>query len=167
MEIIARYNKAILFEGVSFMKKEKRQRLIKQLVKEYEIDTQEKLVELLEVEGVVATQATISRDIRELNLIKVTSSNRLTIYKVFSEDSLQTDMKLKKKLKEVVVKVDCVEQLMIIKTLPGNAHVIGVLLDSLDWKEKVGCICGNDTCLVISQSQSDRKILEERLRLIM
>ncbi|KEK24387.1 arginine repressor [Bacillus gaemokensis] len=149
------------------MKKEKRQRLIKQLVKEYEIDTQEKLVELLEVEGVVATQATISRDIRELNLIKVTSSNRLTIYKVFSEDSLQTDMKLKKKLKEVVVKVDCVEQLMIIKTLPGNAHVIGVLLDSLDWKEKVGCICGNDTCLVISQSQSDRKILEERLRLIM
>ena len=149
------------------MKKEKRQLLIKQLVREYEIDTQEKLVELLEEHGVLVTQATISRDIRELNLIKVTSSRGLTIYKVFSEDSVQTDMKLKKKLREVVVKVDYVDQLTVIKTLPGNAHVIGVLLDSLDWKEKVGCICGNDTCLVISRSQSDRKVLEERLKLIM
>ncbi|MFJ8529283.1 arginine repressor [Bacillus sp. NPDC094106] len=149
------------------MKKEKRQRLIKQLVEEYEIDTQERLVELLAEQGILVTQATISRDIRELNLIKVTSSNGLTIYKVFSEDNLQTDMKLKKKLREVVVKVDYVDQLTVIKTLPGNAHVIGALLDSLDWKEKVGCICGNDTCLVISRSQSDRKILEERLNLIM
>ncbi|MBO1581214.1 MULTISPECIES: arginine repressor [Bacillus] len=149
------------------MKKEKRQRLIKQLVREYEIDTQEKLVELLEEQGVLVTQATISRDIRELNLIKVTSSRGLTIYKVFSEDSLQTDMKLKKKLREVVIRVDYVDQLTVIKTLPGNAHVIGALLDSLDWKEKVGCICGNDTCLVISRSESDRKVLEERLKLIM
>lgn len=167
MKIIAIYNEVITFEGVSFMKKEKRQRLIKQLVREYEIDTQEKLVELLEEQGILVTQATISRDIRELNLIKVTSSKGLTIYKVFSEDNLQTDMKLKKKLREVVVKVDYVEQLTVIKTLPGNAHVIGALLDSLDWKEKVGCICGNDTCLVISQSQSDRKVLAERLNLIM
>ncbi|PFW90049.1 arginine repressor, partial [Bacillus pseudomycoides] len=82
------------------MKKEKRQRLIKQLIRECEIDTQEKLVELLEEHGVVVTQATISRDIRELNLIKVTSASGLTIYKIFSEDSLQTDMKLKKKIKE-------------------------------------------------------------------
>ncbi|PFN14838.1 MULTISPECIES: arginine repressor [Bacillus] len=149
------------------MKKEKRQRLIKQLVREYEIDTQEKLVELLEEQGVVVTQATISRDIHELNLIKTITSNGLTIYKVFAENSLQTDMMLKKKLGEVVVKIDYVNQLTIIKTLPGNAHVIGVLLDSLDWKEKVGCICGNDTCLVISKSQSDRKVLEERLKLIM
>lgn len=167
MEIIAIYNEVITFEGVSFMKKEKRQQLIKQLVREYEIDTQEKLVELLEEQGILVTQATISRDIRELNLIKVTSSKGLTIYKVFSADNLQTDMKLKKKLREVVVKVDYVEQLTVIKTLPGNAHVIGALLDSLDWKEKVGCICGNDTCLVISQSQSDRKVLAERLNLIM
>lgn len=167
MEIIARYNKVIIFERVSFMKKEKRQRLIKQLVREYEIDTQERLVELLEEHGVLVTQATISRDIRELNLIKATSSNGLTIYKVFSEDNLQTDTKLKKKLREVVVKIDYVDQLTVIKTLPGNAHVIGVLLDALDWKEKVGCICGNDTCLVISQSESDRKVLEERLKLIM
>ncbi|MBE7128025.1 arginine repressor [Bacillus mycoides] len=149
------------------MKKEKRKRLIKQLVREYEIDTQEKLVELLEEQGVVVTQATISRVIHELNLIKTITSNGLTIYKVFTENSLQTDMMLKKKLGEVVVKIDYVNQLTIIKTLPGNAHVIGVLLDSLDWKEKVGCICGNDTCLVISKSQSDRKVLEERLKLIM
>ncbi|MFB6587631.1 arginine repressor [Bacillus thuringiensis] len=149
------------------MRKEKRQRLIKQAVREHEIDTQEKLVELLAKKGAIVTQATISRDIRELNIIKTVSSNGLTIYKNFTGDSIQTDMMLKKKLGEVVVKVDYINQLTIIKTLPGNAHVIGVLLDSLDWKEKVGCICGNDTCLVISKSQSDREVLEERLKLIM
>ncbi|PER58847.1 arginine repressor [Bacillus thuringiensis] len=149
------------------MRKEKRQRLIKQAVREHEIDTQEKLVELLAKKGEIVTQATISRDIRELNIIKTVSSNGLTIYKNFTGDNIQTDMMLKKKLGEVVVKVDYINQLTIIKTLPGNAHVIGVLLDSVDWKEKVGCICGNDTCLVISKSQSDREILEERLKLIM
>ncbi|MCU4715742.1 arginine repressor [Bacillus cereus] len=149
------------------MRKEKRQRLIKQAVREYEIDTQEKLVELLAKKGEIVTQATISRDIRELNIIKTVSSNGLTIYKNFTGDNIQTDIMLKKKLGEVVVKIDYINQLTIIKTLPGNAHVIGVLLDSVDWKEKVGCICGNDTCLVISKSQSDREILEERLKLIM
>lgn len=149
------------------MRKEKRQRLIKQAVREHEIDTQEKLVELLAKKGEIVTQATISRDIRELNIIKTVSANGLTIYKNFTGDNIQTDMMLKKKLGEVVVKVDYINQLTIIKTLPGNAHVIGVLLDSVDWKEKVGCICGNDTCLVISKSQSDREILEERLKLIM
>ncbi|HDR4895304.1 arginine repressor [Bacillus cereus] len=149
------------------MRKEKRQRLIKQAVREHEIDTQEKLVELLAKKGTIVTQATISRDIRELNIIKTVSSNGLTIYKNFTGDSIQTDMMLKKKLGEVVVKIDYINQLTIIKTLPGNAHVIGVLLDSLDWKEKVGCICGNDTCLIISKSQSDREVLEARLKLIM
>jgi transcriptional regulator of arginine metabolism len=149
------------------MRKEKRQRLIKQAVREHEIDTQEKLVELLAKKGEIVTQATISRDIRELNIIKTVSSNGLTIYKNFTGDNIQTDMMLKKKLREVVVKVDYINQLTIIKTLPGNAHVIGVLLDSLDWKEKVGCICGNDTCLVISKTQSDREVLEQRLKLIM
>ncbi|PFQ21738.1 arginine repressor [Bacillus cereus] len=149
------------------MRKEERQRLIKQVVREHEIDTQEKLVELLAKKGEIVTQATISRDIRELNIIKTVSSDGLTIYKNFTGDSIQTDMMLKKKLGEVVVKVDYINQLTIIKTLPGNAHVIGVLLDSLNWKEKVGCICGNDTCLIISKSQSDREVLEERLKLIM
>lgn len=93
------------------MKKEKRQRLIKQFVKEYEIDKQERLVELLAKKDVLVTQATVSRDIRELNLTKVPSQEGLMIYKVFSEEHLQTDIKLKKKLREVVVKIDCVDQL--------------------------------------------------------
>ncbi|MEC0234983.1 arginine repressor [Paenibacillus kribbensis] len=148
------------------MKREKRQRLIKQLVSEYEIETQEKLVELLAEQDVIVTQATISRDIRELKLIKIASPKGFMIYNVSSEMPLQTDLKLKKKLKEVVVKIDYIDQLTIIKTLPGNANVIGVLLDNSNWREMVGCVCGNDTCLVISQTLSDRKILEERFNLI-
>lgn len=167
MEIIARYNKAIILEGVSFMKKEKRQQLIKQLVRENEIETQEKLVELLEERNVSVTQATISRDIHELNLVKGASSKGPVIYKVFTEENQRADIQLKKKIREVVIQIDYVEQLTIIKTLPGNAHVIGALLDSLDWKEKIGCICGNDTCLIISPSKVDREILKGRLNLIM
>ena len=167
MEIIARYNKAIILEGVSFMKKEKRQQLIKQLVRENEIDTQEKLVELLEERGVSVTQATISRDIHELKVVKGSSAKGQVIYKVFIDENKRTDIQLKKKLKEVVVQIDYVEQLTIIKTLPGNAHVIGALLDSLDWEEKIGCVCGNDTCLVISGSKVEREILKDRLNLIM
>ncbi|PNQ79217.1 MULTISPECIES: arginine repressor [Paenibacillus] len=148
------------------MKREKRQRLIKQLVSEYEIETQEKLVELLAEQDIIVTQATISRDIRELKLIKIASPKGFMIYNVSSEMPLQTDLKLKKKLKEVVVKIDYIDQLTIIKTLPGNANVIGVLLDNSNWREMVGCVCGNDTCLVISQTLSDRKILKERLNLI-
>lgn len=148
------------------MEKEKRQRLINQLIREHKIDTQKKLVELLVEQDVIVTQATISRDIREMNLIKTASPQGLMIYKVSSEKPMQTDLKLKKKLREVVVKIDYTDQLTVIKTLPGNAHVIGVLLDDLDWKEKIGCICGNDTCLVISRTISDRKILEERLNFI-
>ncbi|AET62089.1 arginine repressor [Paenibacillus terrae HPL-003] len=148
------------------MKREKRQRLIKQLVSEYEIETQEKLVELLAEQNVIVTQATISRDIRELKLIKLASPKGFMIYNVSSEMPLQTDLKLKKKLKEVVVKIDYINQLTIIKTLPGNANVIGVLLDNSNWREVVGCVCGNDTCLVISQTLSDRRVLQERLNLI-
>ncbi len=167
MEIIARYNKAIILEGVSFMKKEKRQQLIKQLVRENEIDRQEKLVELLEERGVSVTQATISRDIHELNVVKGSSAKGQVIYKIFTDEKRRADIQLKKKLKEVVIQIDYIEQMTIIKTLPGNAHVIGALLDELDWKEKIGCICGNDTCLVISGSKVEREILKDRLNLIM
>ncbi|BFH60630.1 MULTISPECIES: arginine repressor [Paenibacillus] len=147
------------------MKKEKRQRLIRELVKEHKIDTQEKLVELLAERDVIVTQATVSRDIRELNLIRAASPQGLMIYKSSSEKPFQTDLRLKKMLKEVVIKIDYVDQLTVIKTLPGNAHVIGAILDDLDWEEKIGCICGNDTCLVISRTISDRKLLEEKLNL--
>ncbi|WP_416828659.1 arginine repressor [Ectobacillus polymachus] len=148
------------------MKKEKRQQLIKQLVKENEIGTQERLVELLKSHGVLVTQATISRDIRELHLTKVTSPSGVTIYTIFTENSPNVNMQLKKKLKEIVVKIDYVDRFTIIKTAPGNAHVIGALLDSLDWKEKIGSVCGNNTCLVIAPSKADSEIIKERLKLI-
>ncbi|GJM68495.1 hypothetical protein HMSSN036_07110 [Paenibacillus macerans] len=87
------------------------------MVSEYEIETQEKLVELLAEQDVMVTQATISRDIRELNLIKIASPKGIMIYHVSSEMPLQTNLKLKRKLKEVVVRIDYVDQLTIIKNV--------------------------------------------------
>ncbi|MGM9924706.1 MAG: arginine repressor [Bacillus sp. (in: firmicutes)] len=146
------------------MSKEKRQQLLKKLITEQEVNTQEQLVFLLNQHGLDVTQATISRDIRELNLVKVPLSSGKFKYSFIVENNNYSQYKkLLQKIEEVVVKIDSVENMIILKTLPGNAHVIGVILDTLDWKEMLGCLCGNDTCLIITHSEEEKKIIYNRL----
>ncbi len=95
MKFIASYN---IKRGVFYEKRKKTTIKLNKFVKEYEIEKQERLVELLAKKDVLVTQATVSRDIRELNVTKVPSQEGLMIYKIFSEEHLQTDIKLKKKI---------------------------------------------------------------------
>lgn len=144
--------------------KEKRQLIIKKVITENEVETQEQLVSLLKALGLNVTQATISRDIKELHLIKVLGSAGKMKYQVLEGTKRENHLqKLKRKIEDVVIKIDCVNNLILLKTLPGNAHVIGVLLDDLKWDEMIGCVCGNDTCLIISKSQEDAQVLYERM----
>lgn len=144
--------------------KEKRQFIIKKVIRENEVETQEQLVILLKELGMNVTQATISRDIKELHLIKVPGSEGRMKYQVLEGNSPDNHLeKLKRKIEDVVIKIDCVNHLILLKTLPGNAHVIGVLLDDLKWKEMIGCVCGNDTCLIISKSPEDAETIYERM----
>ncbi|MEH6940854.1 arginine repressor [Bacillus sp. JJ722] len=146
------------------MSKERRQYFLKQLITEQEVETQEQLVMLLNEKGMDVTQATISRDIRELNLVKVPLASGKFKYSFIAENNDHIQYKkLLKKTQEVVVKFDSVDNLIVLKTLPGNAHVIGALLDNVNWDEMMGCVCGNDTCLIIARSKDEADIIYKQL----
>jgi len=132
------------------MKKSERQILIKQIILNNNISTQEELLEYLRREGVKATQATISRDIKELHLIKTPNQKGGTKYTLFQQNQLSLDDKLKTTLGDVAIKFTCVQFVNVLTTIPGNAHVVGALLDELSMPDIVGTVAGNDTILLIS-----------------
>lgn len=135
------------------MKKSERQILIKQIILNNNISTQEELLEYLRREGVKATQATISRDIKELHLIKTPNQKGGTKYTLFQQNQLSLDDKLRTTLGDVVVKFTHVQFVNVLTTIPGNAHVVGALLDELDAPEIIGTVAGNDTILIISKDE--------------
>jgi transcriptional regulator of arginine metabolism len=145
------------------MNKEMRLQLITQLITEHEVKTQDELAHLLLLNGLPVTQATISRDIRELKLVKVPSKDGSHKY------SLQVDQdhfileKFRHKLKDALVSIEVINYFVIIKTLPGHAHSFGALLDSMELAGKAGTICGNDTCLIICRSPEEAGKIEQQL----
>ncbi|MGO2961487.1 MAG: arginine repressor [Carnobacterium maltaromaticum] len=137
------------------MKKTNRQMVIKQIINNHDVATQEELLQFLKAEGVEATQATISRDIKEMNLVKTTSSKGTVKYILFQHNKMSDKEKLEQTIGEVVIKLTRVQFMTIIMTIPGNAHVVAALLDSIDFPEMVGTVGGNDTILVISPSEEE------------
>ncbi|MDP9727961.1 arginine repressor [Alicyclobacillus tolerans] len=131
--------------------KDKRHMRIRELVSQYEIETQEELVKALEESGFPVTQATISRDIKELQLIKVVGSNGRYKYAIpvaASGFSLST---LRRKLAEVLISHARANNLLVIKLMPGNAHAIGAMMDGMTQHGLLGTIAGDDTILVVCQ----------------
>lgn len=135
------------------MKKRERQLIIKQIVLDHDVATQEGLLRYLREEGVEATQATISRDIKELNLIKTPASNGGTKYTLFQQNQTSLERKLETTLGDVVIQLTKVQFMNVLKTIPGNAHVVGALLDDLSFTEIAGTVAGHDTCLIISKDE--------------
>lgn len=137
------------------MKKTERQMLIKQIILNNDISTQEELLYQLQAKGVKATQATISRDIKELNLVKTNSSTGGTKYTIYQNNQMTMEDKLSSTIKSVVSDYNCVQFMNIVVTLPGNAHVIGALIDDIEFPEIVGTVAGNDTIILISKTNED------------
>ncbi|PXW91677.1 ArgR family transcriptional regulator [Streptohalobacillus salinus] len=142
----------------------KGQRLIK--IREYitsnEVETQDELVEALRSEGYVVTQATISRDIKELHLVKVPTSNGRYKYSLPADQRFNPLEKLKRLMRDAFVRIDKATHFLVIKTLPGNANALGALIDNLDWDEILGTICGDDTILVICRDENVTNSIETR-----
>lgn len=145
------------------MSKGQRQNIIRELIRKHEIETQDELVNLLLDKGIRATQATISRDIKDLNLVKIPMSNGSFRYSMAGDINYRPQERLQRTLVEVFEKIDRVGQLIVLKTSPGNAHVIGALLDQIDWEEMMGTVCGNDTCLIICRTEEDAITITDRL----
>lgn len=144
------------------MSKVKRHIKIRELITENDIETQEELVECLEEEGFHVTQATISRDIKELHLVKVPSTSGKYKYSLPADQRFNPLAKLKRLIMDAFVKIDHTHLFIVLKTLPGNAHAIGALIDNLDWKEIMGTICGDDTCLIICRTEEEATEVKER-----
>lgn len=138
---------------------------IREIVSSRIIETQEELAEALRVAGFNVTQATISRDIKEMHLIKTPTANGAYKYSLPTEPSShQPEVKLHRLLNDVFVAIDAAENLVIMRTLPGNAHAVAVLFDSIEWPEIVGTVAGDDTILIIVRAKADADFLIERVK---
>lgn len=144
------------------MSKIQRHIKIRELITEKEIETQDDLVDHLKSLGYNVTQATVSRDIKELHLVKVPSINGTYKYSLPADQRFNPLDKLKRLIMDAFVKIDHASHFIVLKTLPGNAHAVGVLIDNLDWQEIMGTICGDDTCLIICKTELDTQAIKNR-----
>lgn len=125
-----------------------RQNKILELINNMDIGTQEKLAQLLRENGFVVTQATISRDIKDLQLIKVLSSNGKYKYVVGNTDKIPLSARLSRIFRETIKSVVPTQSMVILKTLPGCAKAAGEAIDALDFPNIVGSIAGDNTIAI-------------------
>ncbi|NLT67547.1 MAG: arginine repressor [Acidobacteria bacterium] len=129
---------------------------ILELTSKREVRSQEELASLLQREGIDVTQSTLSRDIRELGLVKVRGC-----YRVSGElNSVPAGDNLRRAFEQYVLKTGVSGNMLMIRTTPGNAHSIGVVLDAVQWPEVLGTVAGDDTVFVLLRNgHSGRKVM--------
>ena len=130
--------------------KTSRQRKILEIISKEAVETQEDIASALNKSGFKVTQATISRDIKELGLVKIPAENNLSHYSLGIERSVpRIEDHLKRLFRDSVVSLDLSENLIIIKTHPGGAQAVASAIDQIGWQEIIGTVGGDDTILVI------------------
>jgi transcriptional regulator of arginine metabolism len=144
------------------MTKGQRHIKIREIITNKEIETQDELVDELKRAGFNVTQATVSRDIKELHLVKVPLMDGRYKYSLPADQRFNPLQKLKRNLMDAFVRIDSAGNLIVMKTLPGNAMAIGALIDHLDWEEILGTICGDDTCLIICRTPEQSDVISNR-----
>ncbi len=122
------------------------------------IETQEELADKLKEQGMDVTQATVSRDIKDLRLIKVMSSDGKYRYATFTQSENQVSNRLTTILTEAYVSSDYANNIVVVKTLAGMAQAAASAIDSLKWQEILGSIAGDDTLIIVCRAE---KIAEE------
>ncbi|WP_307781152.1 arginine repressor [Rhabdothermincola sediminis] len=132
--------------------KRQRQHLVAKLIEQHRVRSQAQLVELLAAEGVVATQATVSRDLDELGAIKVRVPGGETAYAIpaLPKEQRAPDDHLRRVFGDWVVEVASSGNLVVLRTPPGSAHVVGSALDRAGLPEVIGTVAGDDTLIVVA-----------------
>ena len=130
-----------------------RQNKILELIKTNDVDTQEKLASLLRTAGFKVTQATVSRDINELQLIKVVSHLGKNCYALPEKTKAAVSDRFKKILRETIQSIDSAENLLVIKTLSGCASAAAEAIDTSEYPQIVGTLAGDNTILIIVDSK--------------
>ena len=132
------------------------------IIENFEIETQDELADKLRETGMDVTQATISRDIKELRLVKVLTAGGRYRYSAMHADSGNMTDRLLIIIKEAFVSCDYANNILIIKTLPGMAQAVAATLDALGWNDIVGTIAGDDTIMVICRAEKIAEDLMEK-----
>ena len=143
--------------------KSARQDLILEIIEEKDIETQEELADDLKRRGIKVTQATVSRDIKELRLLKVLGEHGGYKYATVERAEKGMNDRFIRMLSECVVSVDSVGNLIVIKTLTASANAACEAIDSMKWGEVLGTIAGDNTLLVIARSEEAVEEMVARL----
>ncbi|MGG5339124.1 arginine repressor [Enterococcus pernyi] len=150
------------------MRKTERHLLIKQIIEDYTIRTQDEMLAKLTEMGVSATQATISRDIRDLKIVKAPDENGVSHFVLFkeketAESKSEDEKRLIQMIEDIVLKVERVHFLTIVHTLPDNAPLFAAVLDEIKPPHIVSTIAGFDTTIIISKDDEDAQLVEKFL----
>ncbi len=146
--------------------KEYRQREIMSLIGDYEIETQEELLDALKERGFKVTQATISRDMREMGLVKVTGTGGKYKYAMPHREENAISAKFKGLLAETVEKVDRAGNITVVKTFSGMAQGVAAAIDSMGRDDVVGSVAGDDTIIIVMRTNEAAETLADDLMAI-
>lgn len=144
--------------------KVKRHQKIIEIIGEFNIETQDDLIEKLRNHGFEVTQATISRDIRELKLVKIAFEGGRYKYALPYNEDVKISAKYRSILRETIVNVDCARNIVVIKTYSGMANATAAAIDAMDWSDVVGSIAGDDTVLMVMRSDEKAQELASRIK---
>ncbi|MDD3204426.1 MAG: arginine repressor [Lachnospiraceae bacterium] len=147
--------------------KQKRQNRIVELIEKHDIDTQDELTSRLRQDGFSVTQATVSRDIRELNLSKVPSGKGKQKYVVLKTDDSHMNDKYTRVLRDGLLSMDMAQNILVIRTVSGMAMAVAAALDAMKYPEIVGCIAGDDTIMAAVRSVEDTVTVMNKIKTLL
>lgn len=135
-----------------------------ELISQYDIETQEELAEYLNNAGFKVTQATVSRDIRDLKLTKLSVNGGRQKYIVHRQEEDGMSEKYIRVLCDGFVSMDMAQNILVIKTVAGMAMAVAAAVDAMKWNEVVGCIAGGDTIMCAIRTVEDTAVVMENIR---
>lgn len=144
------------------MKKVRHQQIV-DIINKYDVETQEELAGYLKEAGFVVTQATVSRDIRELKLSKVPAGNGKQKYVVLKQDDAHMEDRFIRVLRDGFVSMDMAQNILVVRTVSGMAMAVAAAIDALHFKEVVGCIAGDDTIMIAVRTIEDTRMLMDKI----
>ena len=136
---------------------------IVEIIEKHDVGTQEELAELLKESGFQVTQATVSRDIRELKLSKIPTGDGRQKYVVLRQDDSHLVDKYIRVLKDGLLSMDMAQNILVIKTVSGMASAVAVAVDAMKFKEIVGSIAGDDTIMMAVRTVEETKVVMDKI----
>lgn len=141
-----------------------RQHKIKEIISNRMIETQEDLADALREQGIEVTQATVSRDIKELRLVKTPTGNETYRYSLPQEPVRAYNReRMHRMFRDSVIKLDYCENIVTITTLPGTANAVASTIDGVSWPEIIGTVAGDDCILIVVKPKEAAPLLMEKL----